>query len=167
MSGFCRELLHLRSITDSWHGATRFWGLLWLLFIFPSNLQHLPSSREFSLAVLFIWEGKKASDLLAYHLSFPSNKIKLLFLSVTPNIGSSWLNDFTCLNSVVGGFLIIAGLYLVTWASYRDKQANLGMVLQVVRSSEPLVHKDASINRMPFHRGHIFSGAAVLPKSRD
>ncbi|MBA0737085.1 hypothetical protein Gogos_010563, partial [Gossypium gossypioides] len=47
------------------------------------------------------------------------------------------------LGSVLGGFLIIAGLYMVTWASYRERHTAMGMLPHVSRSSEPLVHKDA------------------------
>ncbi|XWS49441.1 hypothetical protein CRYUN_Cryun12cG0004100 [Craigia yunnanensis] len=72
------------------------------------------------------------------------------------------------LGSVIGGFLIIAGLYMVTWASYRERHTATGMMPQVVKSSEPLIHKDASINKNPYQRGHIFSGtSALLPKSSD
>ena len=73
-----------------------------------------------------------------------------------------------CGNSVIGGFLIIAGLYMVTWASYREKHTATGMMPQVVKSSESLIHKDASINKNPHQIGHIFSGASALsPKSSD
>ncbi|KAK4834116.1 hypothetical protein QYF36_017249 [Acer negundo] len=71
------------------------------------------------------------------------------------------------LGSVVGGCLIIAGLYMVTWASYSERRAAAVVVIpQVIRESEPLIHKDAVINKTSYQRGHIFSGPAI-PKSRD
>ncbi|MBA0796517.1 hypothetical protein Gohar_007280 [Gossypium harknessii] len=71
------------------------------------------------------------------------------------------------LGSVLGGFLIIAGLYMVTWASYREMHTAMGMLPHVSRSSEPLVHKDASINKNPYQRGHIFLGPGLSAKPSD
>lgn len=50
----------------------------------------------------------------------------------------------------------MAGLYVVTWASFRERQAALGVIPPIARVSEPLIHKDA---KTPFQRVHI------LPKS--
>ncbi|GAB4857987.1 hypothetical protein Ancab_015891 [Ancistrocladus abbreviatus] len=58
------------------------------------------------------------------------------------------------LGSVLGGFLIIAGLYSVTWASYREKQVALGITRT---TSEPFIHVEPSHVKSPLHRGHIFS----------
>ncbi|KAL7164633.1 hypothetical protein ACSBR2_040516 [Camellia fascicularis] len=68
------------------------------------------------------------------------------------------------LGSILGGFLIIAGLYLVTWASYREKQAAMGIIPHITRPSEPL--RDSSLNKIPYQIGQIFSGPSV-PKVVD
>nr|AEL33280.1 putative auxin-induced protein [Camellia sinensis] len=68
------------------------------------------------------------------------------------------------LGSILGGFLIIAGLYLVTWASYREKQEAMGIIPHITRPFEPL--RDLSLNKIPYQIGQIFSGPSI-PKVVD
>ncbi|PPS01876.1 hypothetical protein GOBAR_AA18792 [Gossypium barbadense] len=78
-----------------------------------------------------------------------------------------FLGSSISLGSVLGGFLIIASLYTVTWASYSERCAE-GMMPQNVQSSEPLIHKDVSINKNPYQRARVFSEPSVSsPKSSD
>ncbi|KAL0447654.1 UNVERIFIED_CONTAM: WAT1-related protein [Sesamum latifolium] len=51
------------------------------------------------------------------------------------------------LGSIVGGLLIIAGLYMVTWASYRERQASIG-IPHASLQSEPLMSRDPSIDKI-------------------
>lgn len=69
---------------------------------------------------------------------------------------------FACGNSVVGGSLIIGGLYLFTWASYHERHAAMGgsIMPSAIRASQPLIHRDESGNRIVDQRGHLLSGAS-------
>ncbi|KAL0407958.1 UNVERIFIED_CONTAM: WAT1-related protein [Sesamum radiatum] len=51
------------------------------------------------------------------------------------------------LGSIVGGLFIIAGLYMVTWASYRERQASIG-IPHASLQSEPLMSRDPSIDKI-------------------
>ncbi|CAG7897950.1 unnamed protein product [Brassica rapa] len=64
------------------------------------------------------------------------------------------------LGSVVGGFFIILGLYMVTWASFRERKtavSEIGMVSHGARTSEPLIY-NGTVSRI----GQLLSG---LPSS--
>ncbi|KAH9739622.1 WAT1-related protein [Citrus sinensis] len=61
------------------------------------------------------------------------------------------------LGSVLGGCLIIAGLYMVTWVSYRERQAPPVITTHVTREVEPLINKDAAVSKTPFQRAHVFA----------
>lgn len=63
---------------------------------------------------------------------------------------------------MLGGCLIIGGLYMVTWASYRERQAPPVITTHVTREVEPLINKDAAVSKTPFQRAHVFA-----TKSKD
>jgi len=55
-----------------------------------------------------------------------------------------------CGDSILGGSFIIAGLYIVTWASHREKQETFGVTPNGSWISEPLIHEKGD-----YQSGHI------------
>ncbi|RYQ81300.1 hypothetical protein Ahy_Scaffold1g107265 [Arachis hypogaea] len=45
------------------------------------------------------------------------------------------------LGSILGGTFIIAGLYIVTWGSYKEKQENAGVIADESCVSDPLIQE--------------------------
>ncbi|KAI3948001.1 hypothetical protein MKW92_019991 [Papaver armeniacum] len=58
-----------------------------------------------------------------------------------------FLGDAIYLGSIIGGSLIIAGLYTVTWASYRERQEAIAMISHIDQDVEPLLHGDLPLNK--------------------
>ncbi|XP_027359908.1 WAT1-related protein At4g19185-like isoform X7 [Abrus precatorius] len=70
------------------------------------------------------------------------------------------------LGSIIGGSFIIAGLYMVTWASYRERQTTFGVTPPHASwVAEPLIHEKSA-----YQKGLIFPGSSSVstnPKSSD
>lgn len=68
-----RELLHLQSTMDCWHGQIRYWGLLWWLSTILSNLRSQHCFPEYSLEALFTSEGTNCITLFVLIEEINSN----------------------------------------------------------------------------------------------
>jgi len=58
--------------------------------------------------------------------------------------------------------LIIVGLYTVTWASYKERQATVEISSHDSWVSEPLIHEKSA-----HQRDHIFSGPPAHPQLQN
>jgi hypothetical protein len=77
------------------------------------------------------------------NLAYPANICIVLYFWIFVDVE----------NSVLGGSLIITGLYAVTWASYRERQAAAGVISHHVSKWE-------SLRKTSFPRINIFSGSS-------
>ncbi|KAM7507310.1 hypothetical protein LguiA_017763 [Lonicera macranthoides] len=132
-----------------------FFGVLFMLVtaFFTSN-----QSTDWSLTqseVLAVCYAGIVASALIYGLMAWSNKIigpalVSLYVPLQPAasafLSKVFLGSPVYLGSILGGVLIIGGLYVVTWASYWERQASVavGIIPHVSRSSVPLIHSDSS-----------------------
>ncbi|CAN8267434.1 unnamed protein product [Cochlearia groenlandica] len=127
-------------------------------FVFVKEPKDWSLTQSEVLAVIFA--GVFASAL-NYGLLTWSNKILgaalvSLYNPLQPAtsafLSTIFLGSPIYLGSVVGGILIILGLYMVTWATYREQKTticeNVVDSTSYVRISEPLLYKDDASNKI-------------------
>lgn len=98
-----------------------------------------PATSAF-LSTIFLGSPIYLGRSLNFILHLHTNKLLLLVLDHIKTL------NFRSLRSILGGILIICGLYMVTWASYREQQTTVSgneiASSSGVRISEPLIYRD-------------------------
>ncbi|KAE8727761.1 WAT1-related protein [Hibiscus syriacus] len=128
---------------------------------YPANISFTAISYFFGAVLMGIVASALNYGLLTWSNKILGPSLVALYNPLQPAasafLSRVFLDSPIFLGSVLGGFLIIIGLYMVTWATYKVRHTATGMIPHVIWSSEPLIHKDASVNKNPYHREHIFS----------
>ncbi|RYQ81298.1 hypothetical protein Ahy_Scaffold1g107264 isoform B [Arachis hypogaea] len=123
-------------------------GLMVIISIFMSN--EITDWILMPSEILAVLYAGIVASALAYGLITWCNKILgpimiALFSSLQPACSTSlsliFLGTPLYLGSILGGTFIIAGLYIVTWGSYKENQANAGVIAFESCVSDPLLQE--------------------------
>ncbi|KAE8690227.1 WAT1-related protein [Hibiscus syriacus] len=118
---------------------------------YPANISVMVFSYFFGAALTVRRKGNAASAL-NYGLLTWSNKIlgptlvalfNLLQPAASAFLSRIFLGSLIYLGSTIGGFLIITGLYMVTWASYSYRHREKHNPDLMVGSFKPVINQNA------------------------
>ncbi|PIA30883.1 hypothetical protein AQUCO_05300010v1 [Aquilegia coerulea] len=129
---------------------------------YPANLSVTAHSYLFAsllMVVVGLFSTQKSTDwsltqteLLAVLYAILGPALVSLYNPLQPVasafLSTIFLSSAIYLGSIIGGILIVAGLYMVTWANYRERQTKVAVQAfthqHTDEVSEPLLRKDST-----------------------